>query len=118
MTTDLEEHNKQVVARFFEAVGGGNLHLLDELVAEDYIQHNPQAGQGREGVRQFFEKMLPMPDFGEETVHFIAEGDLVVRQSISRFGMLVDIFRVQDGKLQEHWDAHRADPDSDPLPGF
>ena len=117
MTTGPEERNKQVVARFFEATGGGQLHLLDDLVAEDYIQHNPNDPQGLAGVRSFFES-ITLPDFGPEEVRFIAEGDFVVRQSINRFGMLVDIFRVQDGKLQEHWDAHHASPDSDPLPGF
>ena len=51
------ERNKKLVERFFREVPygpGDNLDVIDELVAEDYVQHNPLAGQGREGVKRFF----------------------------------------------------------------
>jgi hypothetical protein len=55
MITDEIERNKKVVEDFVREVPlAGNLDALDELVAEDYVQHNPQAGQGRAGVRELF----------------------------------------------------------------
>lgn len=48
---DQREKNKQVVARMFDVIygPGDDIDVLDEIVAEDYIQHNPMAGQGRGG---------------------------------------------------------------------
>jgi predicted SnoaL-like aldol condensation-catalyzing enzyme len=121
------ERNKLVVRRFFEEVVQGtadDLDVVEELVAEDYLQHNPHAGQGREGLRDFFVHILSLPlserlDPRETLqVNLIAEGDFVVRQELRTNGMLVDIFRVQNGRLQEHWDAYRPAPGTDRLPGL
>ena len=99
MEPDGLEKNKRAIARLFEVLYGvgDDLDVLDELIAEDYIQHNPLAGQGREGVkRSFKEKLIPLPYRLEpREVNLIAEGEFVVRQEIRRHrysGMLVDIF--------------------------
>jgi predicted SnoaL-like aldol condensation-catalyzing enzyme len=125
MEPNAPEKNKQVVAKLFEVLYGvgDDLDLLDELVAEDYIQHNPLAGQGREGVKRFFkEKLIPLPYRLEpREVNLIAESEFVVRQEIRAHrysGMLVDIFRVEDGLIREHWDAYRPDPGTERMPGF
>ena len=51
-----EEANKAVVRRFYAEMDAGNLEAMDELVAEDYIDHNPPpfpgVGQGRAGLKQ------------------------------------------------------------------
>ena len=107
------ERNKKLVERFFREVPygpGDNLDVIDELVAEDYVQHNPLAGQGREGVKRFFTEVIPLPLTGDLAadgtleVNIVGDGDLVVRQEIRKNGMLIDIFRVKNGRLQEHWD--------------
>lgn len=126
MSSEEIERNKKVVAEHFEMVYGvgDNLHLIDEHMAEDYIQHNPNAGQGREGVKHFFTNVFPLPlpewlgPSGTVEVNYIAEGDFVVRQEIRTHGMLVDVFRVKDGKLIEHWDAFRPNPGTERIPGF
>jgi predicted SnoaL-like aldol condensation-catalyzing enzyme len=116
MTNDQLEANKALVSRFFREIpygDGSNLDLIDELVTADYKQHNPEAGQGPEGLKKFFTEVLPLPltgDFagmGQETL--VAEGDMVVRQELRHNGMLVDIFRIRDGRLAEHWDAWRSE---------
>jgi ketosteroid isomerase-like protein len=38
---DSNELNKALVRRFYEEIDKGNMAMLDELVAEDYIAHNP-----------------------------------------------------------------------------
>ena len=52
------EDNKRLVCRFYEAIDKGNIEAMDELVAEDYLDHNPPPfpglGKGREGLKQAF----------------------------------------------------------------
>lgn len=119
------ERNKALVRSLFDIIYGTSLEAvtkIDELVAEDYIQHNPSVGQGREGLRQLLLRVVPEPkELNPKdtlSVSLVAEGDLVVRQEMRTNGMLVDIFRIQDGKLQEHWDAFRFNPGAKRIPGF
>lgn len=125
MEPDRLENNKRAVARLFEVLYGvgDDLDVLDELIAEDYVQHSPLAGQGRDGVKRFFkEKLIPLPYRLEpREVNLIPEGDFVVRQELRAHrysGMLVDIFRVEGGLIREHWDAYRPDPGTERMPGF
>src|SRR4051794_35138068 len=70
-TTD---QNKQLVARLFEAFRAGDTSRFDGLIAVDYKQHNPQAGDGLAAVKAFFGPVGPV----DVTVYrVIAEGDLV-----------------------------------------
>ncbi|WP_216635558.1 nuclear transport factor 2 family protein [Croceicoccus bisphenolivorans] len=119
------ERNKALVARLFDDVlygDGSSIDDLDAIVAEDYIQHNPKAGQGLAGVKAWFHEIVPRPPgFGKERIlatNYFAEGDLVVRQEISKIGLLIDVFRVEGGMLVEHWDAFRPVPGGVRLPGF
>lgn len=121
------EANKRVVQRFFDEVANGTvdgLGVLDELVAEDYVQHNPHAAPGREGLREFFRYILALPvsqritKEGSLAVNLIAEGDFVVRQDIRTNGMLIDVYRLENGVLVEHWDAFRQNPGEEPIPGL
>lgn len=78
--------------------------------------------QGREGLKAFMRVIIPEPKELDPkdtmTVRYITEGDLVARQEMRRNGMLVDIFRVENGLLKEHWDAFRFTPDAEVIPGF
>ena len=53
---NLNEQNKALVRRFYEEIDKGNIGALDELVAENYIDHNPPPfpglASGREGLKQ------------------------------------------------------------------
>src|SRR5204862_407853 len=68
------ETNKALVRRFYEEIDKGNLDAMDELVAEDYVDHNPPPfpgfAPGREGLKQAF-----------RTIHRIANGKLVEKWS-------------------------------------
>lgn len=96
---------------------------LDELMREDYIQHNPLVAQGSKGFREFFETWFKaVPDFKYDLKKVVAEGDLVWAygtysgtQTGDWLGIpatgkaytfdAVDIFRVENGRLAEHWDV-------------
>ena len=121
MTT---ENNKSIVLRLFEEVMKGNLAIADELIAEDYAQHSVFGiPNGREGFKQFFMAFAAaVPDAQFVIEDVIVEGDKVVtRLTVNgtqtgalqgipptgkKFSMKgIDIFRVVDGKVVEHWDA-------------
>lgn len=118
------ETNKAVVRRLFEEVMKGNLSVADELIAEDYAQHSVFGiPDGREGFKQFFMTFAAAaPDAHFVIDDVIAEGDKVVTrltvtgtqtgalQGIPPTGKTfsmkgIDIFRLVDGRIVEHWDA-------------
>src|SRR6187397_1813590 len=76
------EANKALVRRFYEEIDKGNLAAMDELVAEDYIDHSPPPFpgllSGRAGLKQAFEIFwvaTPGHHYSEEQID---EGDKVV----------------------------------------
>ncbi len=110
--------NKALVRRLFEEViDGGCLDLAPSLLRADYIQHNPSIGQGVEGVVAYFEQLERTKSRLRiqstlEIRHMMAEDDLVFVHSNTRMAGVVtldfeamDLFRVQDGMLAEHWDV-------------
>jgi len=106
------EENKQLVARVFDAFRAGDLDALDDLIAENYVQHNPQADNGLEAVKEFFRPVGPI----DVDVHrVLAEGDLVVAHAHYKTWNMagVDIFRIgTGGKIIEHWDVLQPVPET------
>ncbi len=118
------EQNKTIVRRLFEEVMKGNLTIADELIAAEYAQHSVFGiPDGREGFKQFFTNFAAaVPDAHFRLEDVIAEGDKVITRWIvtgtqtgtlqgipptgNRFSMTgIDIFRLNEGKLVEHWDS-------------
>ena len=115
---------KAVVEELFRRQAEGDDDVLDDLVAEDMINH--AAGpQGREGLRQILG--IVRNDLGEtdvEQCHLIAEGDLVAQHvavrgvhrastmpllagtdpsAVEVVWTFIHIWRVVDGQIVEHW---------------
>lgn len=115
----LTETNKALVLKAYqELFGDHDLSALDRYWAADYIQHNPTMTDGRDSVRQMLEGM-GITGWPKQQVDFkrvIAEGDLVMLQVALPKGeatpetVVIDIFRVEDGKIAEHWDVIQAVP--------
>lgn len=85
-----------------------DLTAIDRYWAEDYIQRNPMFPSGSAVIKEAFSNMPP--DFKYEIGMVIAEDDLVaIHGRYTGFGpkplIVVDIFRVEDGKIAEHWDV-------------
>lgn len=123
------EANKQLVLEAWHTiftekkVGEG----FDRYIHPDYIQHNPVAADGPAPARKFLTEWFEKnPDAIIEVKKAVAEGDLVfihhhMRASPKERGnAAVDMFRVQDGKLIEHWDVLQAIPEksANPHPMF
>jgi NADPH:quinone reductase-like Zn-dependent oxidoreductase/predicted SnoaL-like aldol condensation-catalyzing enzyme len=95
----------------------GDTAIVDRLVRPDYIQHNPLAPDGSEGLKYFTAAMREQfPEAVFEPRRIISDGDLVLLHSRVVFvpgtaGMAVfDLFRFQDGKIAEHWDVIQEVP--------
>src|SRR5262245_13511660 len=101
--------NKELVIKAItEAFVNMDATAIDKYWSDRYIQHNPQLGNGREALKQLFG--LVGPNFKYEIGLIVADGDVVmVHGRYTDFGpkplVAVDIFRVKDGKLAEHWDV-------------
>lgn len=84
MTT---EQNKALVRRFYAEIDKGNLDAMDELVAENYIDHNPPPfpglAPGRAGLKQAFEIFWKATPGRHEIEDQIAECDKVVTRMTS-----------------------------------
>jgi predicted SnoaL-like aldol condensation-catalyzing enzyme/quinol monooxygenase YgiN len=112
------EANKQVVLAFYAALIRKDFDALSKLVGERYIQHNPLIADGRAGLQAFvahLNEQFPHLDAAIKTV--VAEGDLVfahvhgIRVPGQRGSAIVDIFRLEGGKIVEHWDVQQPIPE-------
>lgn len=109
----MEERNKEVVRSFYQEFF--NEHVIesaDTYVREDYIQHNPGVDQGRESLKSAFaDKFMEQPEFNLQIQMLIAEKDMVAvyLKNIAPDGStrcrVVDIYRLEDEMLAEHWDV-------------
>ncbi len=124
MAQDQTQQNKQLLADFAEAVFvKKDFTRLPQLMQQTYIQHNPLVPQGLSGFQQFFADWFKaVPDWEYHLEKLVAEGDTVWAYGVYSgtqqgewLGIpatgkhyriyAVDIFRVENGKLAEHWDV-------------
>jgi steroid delta-isomerase-like uncharacterized protein len=120
-----EEQNKAMVRRFVEEVfNRGNISAADELLAPDFVEHEelpPGIPSDREGVKQMTTMMrIAFQDFKATIEDIIAQGNrMVIRMTwsgtqkgefmgIAPTGKsisvgVIDIMRIADGKVVEHW---------------
>ncbi len=118
------EENKKIVRRNYEELNKGNLAVIDELYADDYVGHIatlPGPVRGREALKQVQGAYFAaFPDLHETPEDLIAEGDKVViretyrgthkgdLQGLAPTGKQasftsIDIYRIVGGKIVEQW---------------
>lgn len=113
---------KALVHEFVASLNAGSVARLLAIIHPDYVQHNRYVEPGKSGVEKFFSQFLDaLSDLRVEASNVIAEGDLVAGRFTytgTHTGPLlgapptgktiqmtsIDIWRVQDGRLIEHWD--------------
>lgn len=117
--TDLERNKRNVVEFFRRAF---NDHQPDDAVAKyvgsQYIQHNPTTPDGAAAFAESTKKMIAQnPGLSVEIKRVIAEGNYVVTHDLVRrasgdLGFAgIDIFRLENGKIVEHWDVRQPMPE-------
>ncbi|OYR18533.1 snoaL-like domain protein [Brucella rhizosphaerae] len=115
-----EESNRSVVLEFYDGVF--NKHEVEkysEVIVDQYIQHNPNVPDGKEAFVSFFtQRFKDNPEATSRIVRSATDGDLVFihvnsKENANDPGVaIVDIFRVDNGKIVEHWDVIQKVPDS------
>ena len=108
-TTNATDANKALVLAGIKGVFiDRDPTVLDHLFSNDYRQHNPQIPNGTAAIRALL-KSLPA-DFKYEPGLVVADGDYVIVHGRyigwgSKPLVAVDIFRVANGQIAEHWDV-------------
>ncbi|KJZ09756.1 membrane protein [Marinomonas sp. S3726] len=117
MKHDLELNKKNAVAFYKTAYLGEPEKAVALYVGDQYIQHNPLVGDGKQAFIEYFEEMSrDYPDKSIAFVRVIAEGDLVSLHTHQTWPdndeyVTMDFFRFDDnGKIIEHWDAIQSVP--------
>ncbi len=114
-----QEANKQNAIAFYRtAYMGEPREAVEIYVGDQYIQHNPLVGDGKEPFIAYFERMArEYPDKSIEFVRAVAEENLVALHTHQTWPggeeyVTMDFFRFDDqGKIVEHWDAMQKIPD-------
>ncbi|MBI1452875.1 MULTISPECIES: ester cyclase [Acinetobacter] len=113
------EYNKKLVTDFYNGVFQKHQvkAYADQYIGAEYIQHNPHVPNGKAPFVNYFSQYFKdHPQAKSVIKRSAAEGDLVYLHVHSqenpqdRGVAIVDIFRVKEGKIVEHWDVQQAIP--------
>ncbi len=114
-----ENNKKNAIAFYNMAYEGTPKKAIEKYVGDEYIQHNPDVKDGKDGFIEYFERMQnEYPDKAIEFVRCIAEGNLVALHTHQTWPgndqyVTMDFFRFDDnGKIIEHWDAIQQIPET------
>ena len=115
----VEERNKQIAIEFYNAaLNEKNWEKTKSFIGNRYVQHNLGAIDGPEGLKAHIEYLKKeFPNNHGEIKHALADGDLVAlhvhnqRSPELRGNAVVDLFRIENGKVVEHWDVVQAIPE-------
>ena len=117
-TNDIERNKKLVIDFYTQVLLYKNASVIDDYIGDVYIQHNPYVPDGKEALRGFIQRSTPRTkEQGPEgeIVRVIAENDLVVLhvrliKPDKKETAIIEIFRVKDDKIIEHWDVIQKVP--------
>jgi len=121
----LAANKKLVFDMWRELIQGGHTESAEKYFRKDYIQHNPNVATGRDAMVAFMKSTRPVkpvdPGINFPLITIMAEGDMVLVATVTHqddpekpgqkyTGTHFDLFRIQDGKIAEHWDSVPKDP--------
>jgi predicted SnoaL-like aldol condensation-catalyzing enzyme len=114
----VEEANRRLVANMYERVlkplESGR---VDEFFARDYVQHSPLAATGAKGLKDFLDWARARAPAAEHRVkRMFVDGDYVIAHVHviinpgDNGNAVIDIFRIANGRIAEHWDVAQEVP--------
>ena len=120
------EANKKLVAEMYQQLfGDKDISAIDKYMTDGYIQHNPTLPDGKEALKQGASQWFKgAPKEKVDIQHLNAEEDFVYIHTKSKMGpktvSIIDIFRIENGKIAEHWDVIQEVPEksANPHPMF
>jgi predicted SnoaL-like aldol condensation-catalyzing enzyme len=113
------EENKKAVTEFYDlAINQKNFEAAAKFIGPRYVQHNPRAADGPEGLKAFLGVLREkFPDYHSDIKRAFADGDYVILHVHNvptpgaRGNAIVDIFKLENGKIVEHWDVRQEIPE-------
>lgn len=114
------EKNKKLVTDFYKKAFTEHkpAEAMEKFVGSKYIQHNPHVSNGKKPFIDYFTEFFKTHAHASTNIkRVIAEGDLVMVHVLSktdpkdRGQAVVDIFRVENDKIVEHWDVVQEVPE-------
>ena len=113
-----EDENYRLVADMYERVLQPlDSSRVDAFFASGYIQHSPLAATGAQGLKDFLDWARARSPQAEHRVkRLFVDGDYVIAHVHviinpgDRGNSVVDIFRIADGRIAEHWDVAQEVP--------
>ena len=115
----IQEKNKEIVKNFYDLIiNKKDFETARQYMGHRYKQHNPLVKDYPEGLKELIEFLkINYPEARSEIKRIIAEGDYVAihvhsirSPKIQR--AIVDIFRLENGKIDEHWDVIQDIPET------
>ena len=120
---NLTENKANAIAFYNMAYKGDPAGAIEKYVGKEYIQHNPDVGDGLQGFIDYFNRMQhEYPEKSIEFVRAVAEGNLVALHTHQSWPgndqyVTMDFFRFDEhGKICEHWDAIQQIPETSANP--
>jgi predicted SnoaL-like aldol condensation-catalyzing enzyme len=113
--------NKEIVIAFYNLIFRDHklVEAFEKYGSDKYIQHNPRVPDGKDALINYFTPYFKSnPESKSEIKRAVAEGDLVwlhvqsKKNAGDRGRAIVDIFRLEKGKVVEHWDVVQDIPDN------
>ncbi|MEV0700883.1 nuclear transport factor 2 family protein [Saccharopolyspora sp. NPDC050389] len=115
------ERNKQIATDYLDMAFNRQqvAEAFARYVGDEYVQHNPMAPDGAAASAEFLAGFVArFPKLRLEIKRVIAEADLIVTHALMRTSpddrgtAVVDILRIRDGRIAEHWDVAQAVPET------
>lgn len=119
-TSPQERENIRVVTAFYDAaINRKDFAVAQQYLGDRYIQHNPTASDGKDGLEAFLMHLkAKAPQYHSDIVKVLADDDYVVLHvknspapDAQAFAVM-DIFRLEHGKIVEHWDVKQPIPET------
>lgn len=115
-----QDLNKKTVIAFYNAaINDKDFEAASAYLGDKYIQHNPLAADGPEGLKAFLDFAKEnLSSFKVEFKRVFADGDYVIVHAHATSGpddrgsAVMDIFRLENGKVVEHWDVIQPIPET------
>ena len=119
-----EQANLELVLGMFrDMLNPMDSGAVDRFIAEDYIQHNQSVAPGRQPLKDFLDMIRQAtPEAVHDVKRAFADGDhVIVHYHVRRWSddlgwAVIDIFRVENGKVAEHWDVMQNVVEGGPNP--
>jgi predicted SnoaL-like aldol condensation-catalyzing enzyme len=117
VAVEAERHRRLVMDVYEKVLKPLDESRVDEFFRTDYIQHNPMARTGAQGLKAFLKWAKSVSPSAEHHVkRMFVDGNYVIAhvhvivQPGDLGSAVVDIFRIEDGLIAEHWDVAQQLP--------